>query len=148
MKYLAALKNGLHHISIGDPIFQPVAFLSIIYFKIGKELLARKNRFILINARNQMQQQSITGLHQHLKTGNAKPLLVSYTIVACFIFSGLPIQLTWIICISASKEIPSYSLLLESLCIFGSAVINPYVYRALNKKVFSFFQHCQMKLKG
>ena len=128
--------------------FLPVALLSIVYFKIGKELLARKNSLILMDARNQIQQQSTTGLHQRLKTKNAKPLLVSFTIVACFIVSGFPIHLTWIICISASKEIPSYSSLLDALYIFGTAVINPYVYGALDKKVFSLFQHCQKKVKG
>ena len=101
-----------------------------------------------MDARNQIQQQSTAGLHQRLKTKNAKPLLVSFTIVACFIVSGFPIQLTWIICISASKEIPSYSSLLDALYIFGTAVINPYVYGALDKKVFSLFQHCQKKVKG
>ena len=127
--------------------FLPVAFLSIIYFKIGKEIFTRNNRVILMDARNQMQRQSTTSPHQDIKTKNTKSLLVSFIIVACFIVSGFPIQLTWIICITASKEIPRYSTLLNALHIFGTAVINPYVYGALDKKVLSLFQHCRKKVK-
>ena len=121
--------------------FLPVAFLSVIYFKIGKEIFTRNNRVILMDARNQMQRQSTTSPHQRLKTKNAKPLLVSFTIVACFIVSGFPLQLMWIICMSASKKIPSYASLISALHTFGTAAINPYVYGALDKKVFSLFQH-------
>ena len=128
--------------------FLPVAFLSIIYFKIGKEVFTRNNRIILMDARYQMQQESTTGLHQHHKTKNVKPLLVSFTIVACFIVSGFPLQLMWIICMSASKKMPSYSSLITALHIFGTAVINPLVYGALDKKAFSFFEHCRKKVKG
>ena len=127
--------------------FLPVAFLSITYFKIGKEIFTRNNRIILMDARNQMQQQSTTSLHQHIKNKNVKPLFASFTIIACFIVSGFPMQLMWIICMSTSKEIPSYASLISALHIFGTAAINPYVYGALDKKVFSLFQHCQRKVK-
>jgi hypothetical protein len=119
--------------------FLPVALLSIIYLKIGKEVLTRNSRLALMDARNQ--------IGQHLKANNSKPLFVCFTIVMCFIVSGLPAQLMWIICMSASKELPSYHLLLYALYIFGTAAINPYVYGALDKKVFSLFQNCQKKRK-
>ena len=80
--------------------FLPVASLSIIYFKIGKEVLTRNNRIGQMYARNQTQQQSTATPHQHLKIKEAKPLLVSFSIVACFIVSGFPAQMLWILFVS------------------------------------------------
>ena len=125
--------------------FLPVAFLAIIYFKIGKEIFTRNNRIGLMDARNHIQQQSTATPHQHVTIKNAKPLFVSFIIVACFIVCGFPSQMLWIICVSASKDIPGYSSLLDALHIFGTAAINPYVYGALDKKVFSLFHHFRKK---
>jgi hypothetical protein len=126
--------------------FLPVLFLSIIYLKIGKIILTRNSRLALMDARNQIKRQSTATLHHHFKIKSLKPLFVCFTLVMCFIVSGFPAQLMWIICVSASKELPSYFSLLYALYIFGTAVINPYVYGALDKKVFSLFQNCRKKM--
>jgi hypothetical protein len=98
-----------------------------------------------MDARNQIQQQRT--LYQRLKIKNVRPLVVCFMIIACFTVFGLPAQILWIIFVSASKEIPSYFTLFDALYIFGTAVINPYVYGALDKKVFSLFQHCRKKIR-
>ena len=129
----------------GIQYFIPVVFLSIIYYKIGKVLLTRNNRIAPMDARNQIQQQRT--LYQRLKIKNVRPLVVCFMIIACFTVSGFPWQILWIIFVSASKERPSYFTLFDALYIFGTAVINPYVYGALDKKVFSLFQHCRKKIR-
>ena len=80
--------------------FLPVAFLSIIYSKIGKEVLTRNNRIGLMYARYQIQQQNTDTPHQHLKIKSAKQLLACFTTVACFIVSGFPAQMLWIVFVS------------------------------------------------
>ena len=127
----------------GIQYFIPVAFLSIIYYKIGKVILTRNNRNQSMDARNQIRQQNTPTSHERLK--NVKPLFVCFTIVVCFTVFGFPAQVLWIIFVSASKEIPSYFLLLHALYIFGTAAINPYVYGALDKKVLSLFKHCKKR---
>lgn len=129
----------------GIQYFIPVAFLSMIYFKIGKEVLTRNNRFHEMEASTQSQCQISGTTPRKQRIKKVKPLLVSFTIVACFIVSGFPAQILHIAFLIMAKERPSYFLLCEALYLFGTAVINPYVYGALDKKIFSFLQHCRKK---
>ena len=130
--------------------FIPVGCVSIMYFKIGKELLTRNNVLNSLDARNQSRQPSIhNNMRQHYKIRDLKPLLVSFVIVACFAISGLPVQALWIVFV-ASPENPTVSNpdninLCRALYVFGTYVINPFVYGALDKKVFSLFKKCRKK---
>ena len=117
----------------GIQYFIPVAFLSTMYYKIGKVILIRNNRNQSMDGRNQIRQRK-----------SVKPLFVCFTIVVCFTVFGFPAQILWIILLS-SKEIPSYFSLLHALYIFGTAAINPYVYGALDKKVLSLLKHCRKR---
>lgn len=130
--------------------FIPVGCVSVMYFKIGKELLTRNEVFNSLDARNQSRQPSIrNNMRQHYKIRDLKPLLVSFVIVACFTISGLPSQALWIAFV-ASPENPTASNpdnvhFCHALYVFGTYVINPFVYGALDKKVFSLFKKCRKK---
>ena len=120
--------------------FIPVACLSALYFKIGKELLTRNNVFSSLDARRQTQRQNTRNLLQRFKTRDIKPLLVSFTTVACFTISGFPSQVFWIVYVTFPKDkqtIPSYLNYCHTIYVFGTYVVSPYVYGALDKKLFS-----------
>lgn len=132
----------------GIQYFIPVVFLSFLYFKIGKEVLNRNNTFHEMEASTQSQRHVSRRTLRHKRIRKVKPLLVSFTIVACFIVSGFPAQIMYIAFLIMSKERPSYFLLFEAWYLFGTAVINPYVYGALDKKIFSFFKHCRKRRRN
>lgn len=126
--------------------FIPVVCVSVVYFKIGKKLLTRNRVFSPLDARRQRQEQNTHNLLQRFKTRDIKPLLVSFTIVACFTVSGFPAQVFWIVFVTFpgdAKTIPSYIHYCHTLYVFGTYVVNPYIYGALDKKVLSFFKHCR-----
>ncbi|XP_028395709.1 octopamine receptor beta-2R-like [Dendronephthya gigantea] len=54
-----------------------------------------------------------------------------------------PLQVMWMALKSTSKKIPSYTFLFYTIYIFGTSVINPFVYGALDKTIFSFFKQCR-----
>ena len=114
----------------GVQYFIPSIFLSITYMKIGMEIFTRNKRI----------SPMVDAQQKNLK--NVKPLIVSFTIVVCFITSGLPSQILYIVCATTVMEPPSYTLLFDALYLFGTAVINPYVYGAIDRKAFSFFATC------
>ena len=93
----------------GIQYFIPVAFLSIIHYKIGKVISTRNKRNQSMDARNKIRHQNTPTSHERLKS--VKTLFVCFTIVLCFTVFGFPAQILWIIFVSASKEIPSYYLL-------------------------------------
>ena len=128
--------------------FIPVLFLFIIYIKICKKLVAQ-NLFIynmkLTKGRNKVsdvgrERSPATWFRAVKRLRNTKAFVVSFTIVICFMISGFPAQVTWIISVARSNSLPAYYLWFESLYIFGTGVMNPYVYGALDKKMF-----CQRK---
>ncbi|XP_028395712.1 neuropeptide FF receptor 2-like [Dendronephthya gigantea] len=123
--------------------FLPVIILSFIYYKIGQEILIRNKTISRMDARNQIPEEHSSEFRHRQKIRNAKPLFVSFVIVLSFIVSGFPSQVLWIAFTSASKKIPSYAFLFNAIYIFGTSVINPFVYGALDKKIFSLFKQCR-----
>lgn len=121
----------------------PVVILSVIYYKIGKEIFRQSNVFSILDARHQIQQQNAP------KTRDLKPVFVSFTIVVCFIISGFPQQVVWITLATApeniTKNLPQYFHAANSVVLFGTIVLNPYIYGAMDKKVFSLFQRWRKK---
>ncbi|XP_028399985.1 neuropeptide Y receptor type 1-like [Dendronephthya gigantea] len=106
----------------------PVAFLSVVYFKICKTLVIQSK---IVNEHK---------LRQHGPRQNRKTFLVCFIIVICFAISAGPSQVAWMIPATTSSEISgSMSSWFNVLRVFGTLVINPYVYGAFDKKVFSFF---------
>jgi hypothetical protein len=127
----------------GIQYFIPVAFLSIIYYKICTRLIARNNTMKTMDARNQTGQEISKTSTLFKDIRNIKTFLVSFTIVACFTVSACPMQVMWIV--AASSSSPSIPLGYYALTMFGTSVINPYVYGALDMKVFSFFKPCRKR---
>ena len=131
--------------------FIPAALLSIIYFKICKNLVTQNNRTRSMNARNQVGQRSSRAAatwFQRLTLQNTKNLLVCFTIVTCFTVSAGPMQVIAIVYAISSRELPSYDLWLQAFYMFGTVVLNPFVYGALDKRVFSLFKHCRKKMEN
>ena len=131
--------------------FIPVGCVSVMYFKIGKELLTRNDVINSLDALNQSRRPSARNnmRQQHYKIRDLKPLLVSFVIVASFTISGLPLQVLWIV-FAASPENPTASnpdniYFCQALYVFGTYVISPFIYGALDKKVFSLFKKCRKK---
>ena len=127
----------------------PVLFMSTIYYKICKQLIARSNRIHHLRYGNQMLQENdrVPTWLQSIKRQGTKTFLVSFTIVTCFILCACPAQILWNVSVISSKEmreLSSYYIFFNSLNIFGVAVLNPYVYGALDNK-FSFFKHCRRR---
>ena len=123
--------------------FIPVAFLSVIYFKICKKLIARNNWIHRLNVRNHIQQenQKVPTWFQSMKLQCTKTFVVSFTIVICFVICACPTQVAWVVSVIGSKELPKYYVGFNALNVFGTTVINPYVYGALDSKVFFSFMH-------
>ena len=117
--------------------FIPVAFLSVIYFKICKKLIARNNWIHRLNVRNHIQQENheVPTWFQSMKLQCTKTFVVSFTIVICFAFSACPFQVTWVVSVISSNELTSYFAWFTALNVFGTTVINPYVYGALDRKI-------------
>ena len=127
--------------------FIPAALLSVCYFKICKELMML-NKMRSMNAPNQLRQQNEKGptWFQSMRLRNTKTFLVSFTIVTCFIVCAGPLQVTMIIRVISSKELPNYDLWFHAFYILGTMVLNPCIYGALDKRIFSLFIHCRKKM--
>ncbi|XP_028400227.1 neuropeptide FF receptor 1-like [Dendronephthya gigantea] len=117
----------------------PVAFLSVVYFKICKKLVIQSK---IVNG-HKLRQQS-NGPRKNRKT-----FLVCCIIVICFTISAFPTQVAWMISAITSSETSGYISWFKPfnvLRVFGASVINPYVYGAFDNKVFSFFFGCRLRL--
>ena len=122
--------------------FTPATILSIIYFKICKKII-KQNRIMSMNTCNQLQQQNVRvpTSFQSLRYRNTKTFLVIFVIVTCFIVCAGPLQVTMIVSVMRSKELPSYDSWLFVPYMLGTVVLNPFLYGVLDSKVFSFFTH-------
>ena len=123
--------------------FVPVLFMSTNYYKICQQLITRNNWI-----GNQVQQTNgrASTWFQSLKGRNRKTFLVSFTIVICFVLFACPIQIAWIVSVISSNESSSYYNFFNALNIFGTAVLNPFVYGVLDANKFSFFKHCRRRV--
>jgi hypothetical protein len=130
--------------------FIPVVFLSVMYFTICRKLLTHNNKLRLMNTQiGQGNTRRRLTLFQRLTFRNAKTFYVSFIIVICFVVSACPAQVIWLVSVIGSKELPSYMRWFEAVYIFGTCAINPYVYGAFDKKVFSLFiKHCRRRTIG
>ena len=128
--------------------FIPATILSIIYFKICKKLI-EQNKIKIMNTCNQLQQQNVRAptCFQSLRFRNTKTFLVVFVIVTCFIVCAGPLQVTMIVSVMSSKELPSYDSWLYVPYMLGTVVLNPFLYGALDRKVFSFFTHLRKKMR-
>ena len=106
--------------------FIPLLSLSVIYFKICKELISQNNKFKAMNG--QVRDNRGPTLFQSVKVRNTKAFIVSFIIVVCFVVSACPTQVIWIVGVINSNELPSVNLWLSALYMFGTSVINPFVY--------------------
>ena len=133
--------------------FIPVFFLFAIYIKICKKLVTQNRKINITNGRNMTseaeREKAPSTWFQAVKLGNTKSFVVCFTIVICFMISGFPIQVAWIVYVAGSHgSLPTYYFWFEALYLFGTCAINPFVYGALDKKVFCAFKHCQRKTIG
>ena len=130
--------------------FIPAIFLSVIYFIICKKLMTQnKIRMKAMKTCEVQRRQNKPTLAWFLSptTRNGKSFLVSFTIVSCFIISACPQQVSMIIYVISSKKFPSIDLWLQAFYVFGTLVLNPFVYGALDNRVFSLFTRCRKSIK-
>ena len=114
--------------------FMPVAFLSVVYFKICKKLVTQSK---IVNGHT-LRQQS------HRTRKNRMAFLVCCIIAICFTILACPLQAAWMISAINSSEISGYISWFNTSNVFGASTLNPYVYGVFDKKVFSFFFGCRL----
>ena len=127
--------------------FIPAVALSIIYFKICKKLITHNRIIMFMNISSKVRQQNNRSPtpFQSLTSRNTKSFIVIFIIVMCFVVSTAPMEVQAIVDVISKKEFSTYSLWLGTVYLIGTLVLNPYVYGAIDKKVFLLFTNCRKR---
>ena len=121
--------------------FIPVVLLTTMYWKICIALVRqnRKMRVLRAAATGLSQQENISPYRRLRQHRNVRTFLVSFTVVVCFAVTAFPSQIIYILTASNVIEFPWYYFWFDVMNSFGVSAVNPFIYRTLDKKLFSSF---------
>ncbi|XP_028409642.1 neuropeptide F receptor-like [Dendronephthya gigantea] len=120
--------------------FIPVIVLTLVYLRIYKKIsenFTETPREDSILAPSDMDENTKKGtwFQKFRNDRNGQIFLVSFAIVICFTISAFPLQLIGIIAISGIP-VDRYHTISYLLFVTGVCSLNPFIYKALDRKVF------------
>jgi hypothetical protein len=101
-----------------------------------------KERKLLFASAAVSNEQNLSWYQRFKQHRNARTFLVSFIIVVCFGVTALPWQIIFILSMSRVIDFPSYYnmyMWFQILHFFGVSAVNPFIYGALDRKLFSSF---------
>jgi neuromedin U receptor 2 len=120
--------------------FIPVVLLSVAYWKICVALVRHnKERKLLFASAAVSNEQNLSQYQRFKRHRNARTFLGSFIIVVCFGVTALPWQIIFILSMSHVIDFPSYYMWFEILHFLSAFAVNPFIYGALDRKLFSSF---------
>ena len=147
-----SLPNVLHIISYSIQWLIPVAVLSILYYKICRELKKQSKKMDSINATCASSGGDTAGPQTHLRKikhrRNIRTVITSATIVVCFAVTSLPVTM---VAISDSSNVKVNYYLYEWTILvqtFGVSAVNPYIYGVSDKTLSSVYKQKWNKVKA
>lgn len=125
--------------------FIPVVALGVIYWKICKELLKQGKIMKSVNAAARKEIGQRCMLYRTLSHHrNAQTFFISFVIFICFSVSGCPRQVTFILHAFGLADLnTNYYQSFRVIYYFAVSALNPFIYGALDKKLFSNFKFCK-----
>jgi phage-related minor tail protein len=120
--------------------FIPVVVLGMIYWKISRELIKQSEKITSMNAT--VGEKTERWLFQRLAHHrNTRTFVISFVIFVCFLVAGSPQQIAYILYVFGVVDLNgAYYDWFNVLYFFGVSAVNPFVYGALDKKLFSSFK--------
>ena len=122
--------------------FVPALFLGVVYWKIccelirqGEKIKSMTDRLISSEAERSMWWFQKIALHR-----NARTFLICFIIFVCFLVCGTPQQIMFFFSVCGAVDFGTYYIWLTIMYYFGVTAINPFIYGALDKKLFNFKQ--------
>ena len=117
--------------------FIPVVLLSMVYWRICIVLVKQNREMKHLCASTALSQRENLSPYQRFRQHrHARSFLVSLTVVVGFAVTAFPIQIINILIISNVIEFPRYYYWFVVVEIFGVSAVNPFIYGALDKKLF------------
>ena len=133
--------------------FIPVAILSILYYKICKQLIRQKVEMNSLNATCTASSEDFMGIKFHLQkmkhSRNMRTVITSVTIVVCFAIASFPFQLYWLLLASGVNVNYSYFYdWSDVVCLLGVSAVNPYIYGVSDKTLRLVYNRNWNKIKA
>ena len=142
----------LHIISFSIQWLLPVAVLSILYYKICRELRKQSKKMDSINATCASSGGDTAGTQTHLRKTkhrrNTRTVITSITIVVCFAVTRLPIIMAAIFersIVKVHDYLYAWTVLVQ---IIGACAVNPYIYGMSDETLRSVYQQKWNKVKA
>jgi hypothetical protein len=120
--------------------FIPVVVLGMIYWKICRELIKHSEKIKSMTATvgEETERWWFQRLAHHR---NARTFVISFVIFLCFFAAGSPQQIAYILYVFGVVDLNgTYYDWFNVVYFLGVSAINPFIYGALDKKLFSSFK--------
>ncbi|CAB4018421.1 neuropeptide FF receptor 1-like [Paramuricea clavata] len=128
--------------------FIPVVVLGMIYWKISRGLIKQSEKIKSMNANiATVGEKTERWLFQRLAHHrNTRTFVISFLIFVCFLVAGSPQQIAFILYVFGVVDLNgAYYDWFNVMYFFGVSAVNPFIYGALDKKLFSSFKRCGRK---
>ena len=126
--------------------FIPVVFLGLIYWKICSELMKQGKIIKSMNASNTTEEKERRFLQRLAYHRNARAFGICFMIFVCFLVAESPMQIAFILFTFNKVELDTYYYWFVVMFCFGVSAVNPLIYGASDKKLFSSFKLLRIKI--
>ena len=126
--------------------FIPVVFLGMIYWKICSELMKQGKMIKSMNASNTTKEKERRFLQRLAYHRNARAFGICFMIFVCFLGAGSPQQIAFLLSTFNKVKLDTYYDWFVVMYYFGVSAVNPLIYGASDKKLFSSFKLLRRKI--
>ena len=125
----------------------PIVILGVVYWKICNELVKQGRIIKSMDASATTEERKRHLFQRLLHHRNTRAFVISFVIFVCFFVAGSPQQIAFILHVIGVVDLNGriYYGWLRVLYFFGVSAVNPFIYGALDRKVFSSFKQCRRK---
>jgi hypothetical protein len=117
--------------------FIPVVFLGLIYWKICSELMKQGKMIKSMNATIETEEKEHRLLRRLAYHRNARAFLICFIIFVCFLVAGSPQQIAFMLLTFKKVDLDTYYDWFVVMYFLGVSAVNPLIYGASDKKIFS-----------
>ena len=130
--------------------FFPTIFMAVVYYKIGRRALIKRNKHMKSVFPNSGRRSAPSSSFEILKfIRNRRTFFVCLITVLCFGIGNIPASVRYILYIAEENIFLMENVWLiyfaNGLRVAGSHLVNPLIYEILNKKLLTFWELCRKK---
>ena len=126
--------------------FMPVVILGVVCWKICSELVKQSKIMESMSASIAEEEKERWFFQRLAHHRNSRTFLISFVIFVCFLVAGShQIAFTVEVIGVLDSSDRAYYDWFQVLYFFGVSAVNPFIYGALDKKLFSVFRRCSRK---